>query len=65
MLIKLCDWLSGNKDEIDNLQDEIAALRNALSCQNGYVTSIADPVKRRGYWYYVPPSQVRNSNPVM
>uniref|UniRef100_A0A8C9GD02 Centriolin n=2 Tax=Pavo cristatus TaxID=9049 RepID=A0A8C9GD02_PAVCR len=46
-----------NKDEIDNLQDEIAALRNALSCQNDYITSIADPLKRRGYWYYVPPSQ--------
>ncbi|XP_042686594.1 centriolin isoform X2 [Centrocercus urophasianus] len=53
----LDDTGAGNKDEIDNLQDEIAALRNALSCQKGYVTSIADPVKRRGYWYYVPPSQ--------
>ncbi|XP_042734875.1 centriolin isoform X2 [Lagopus leucura] len=53
----LDDTGAGNKDEIDNLQDEIAALRNALSCQNGYVTSIADPVKRRGYWCYVPPSQ--------
>ncbi|XP_010081235.1 PREDICTED: centriolin, partial [Pterocles gutturalis] len=46
-----------NKDEIDNLQDEIAALRNVLSQQNDYITSIADPLKRRGYWYYVPSSQ--------
>ncbi|XP_009877699.1 PREDICTED: centriolin, partial [Apaloderma vittatum] len=55
-------WLLGNietgsKDEIDNLQDEIAALKNVLSYQNDYITSIADPLKRRGYWYYVPASQ--------
>ncbi|KFO88425.1 Centriolin, partial [Buceros rhinoceros silvestris] len=47
----------GNKDEIDNLQDEIAALKNVLSYQNDYITSIADPLKRRGYWYYMPSSQ--------
>ncbi|XP_071622441.1 centriolin isoform X2 [Heliangelus exortis] len=46
-----------NKDEIDNLQDEIAALRNVLSHQNDYITSIADPLRRRGYWYYMPSSQ--------
>uniref|UniRef100_A0A8B9D1G7 Centriolin n=1 Tax=Anser brachyrhynchus TaxID=132585 RepID=A0A8B9D1G7_9AVES len=46
-----------NKDEIDNLQDEIAALRNVLSYQNDYITSIVDPLKRRGYWYYMPSSQ--------
>uniref|UniRef100_A0A8B9TF39 Centriolin n=1 Tax=Anas platyrhynchos TaxID=8839 RepID=A0A8B9TF39_ANAPL len=56
---------TGNKDEIDNLQDDIAALRNALSYQNDYIASIADPLKRRGYWYYVPSSQVRNSNPII
>ncbi|NXP03959.1 CNTRL protein, partial [Thinocorus orbignyianus] len=48
---------AGNKDEIDNLQDEIAALRNVLSHQNDYITSIADPLRRRGYWYYMPSSQ--------
>ncbi|XP_042642441.1 centriolin isoform X1 [Tyto alba] len=48
---------TGNKDEIDNLQDEIAALRDVLSYQNDYITSIADPLKRRGYWYYMPSSQ--------
>uniref|UniRef100_A0A663F5T2 Centriolin n=1 Tax=Aquila chrysaetos chrysaetos TaxID=223781 RepID=A0A663F5T2_AQUCH len=46
-----------NKDEIGNLQDEIAALKNVLSYQNDYITSIADPLKRRGYWYYMPSSQ--------
>ncbi|EMP34606.1 Centriolin [Chelonia mydas] len=29
---------AGNKDEIDNLLDEIAALRHALSYQNDYIT---------------------------
>uniref|UniRef100_A0A663F5P7 Centriolin n=1 Tax=Aquila chrysaetos chrysaetos TaxID=223781 RepID=A0A663F5P7_AQUCH len=48
---------SCNKDEIGNLQDEIAALKNVLSYQNDYITSIADPLKRRGYWYYMPSSQ--------
>ncbi|KFQ34661.1 Centriolin, partial [Merops nubicus] len=48
---------TGNKDEIDNLQDEIAALKNVLSSQSDYITSIADPLKRRGYWYYMPSSQ--------
>ncbi|XP_067397893.1 centriolin isoform X1 [Emydura macquarii macquarii] len=47
---------AGNKDEIDNLLDEIAALRHTLSCQNDYITGIADPFKRRGYWYYMPSS---------
>ncbi|XP_025918156.1 centriolin isoform X5 [Apteryx rowi] len=48
---------TGNKDEIDDLQDEIAALRNVLSYQNDYITSITEPFKRRGYWYYMPSSQ--------
>uniref|UniRef100_A0A8C8VG35 Centriolin n=1 Tax=Pelusios castaneus TaxID=367368 RepID=A0A8C8VG35_9SAUR len=49
---------TGNKNEIDNLLDEIAALRHALSYQNNYITGIADPFKRRGYWHYMsPPSQ--------
>ncbi|NXF85829.1 CNTRL protein, partial [Eubucco bourcierii] len=48
---------TGNKGEIDNLQDEIAALRNMLSDQSGYISSIADPLKRRGHWYYMPSSQ--------
>ncbi|KAM6316368.1 centriolin isoform 6-T6 [Podargus strigoides] len=48
---------TGNKDEIASLQDEIAALKNVLSCQNDYITSIADPLKRRGYWCYMPSSQ--------
>ncbi|NXH35042.1 CNTRL protein, partial [Myiagra hebetior] len=54
-------WLdnfgTGNKDEIEALQDEIAALRNVLSQQNDHTTSGAEPLKRRRYWYYMPSSQ--------
>ncbi|NXK36470.1 CNTRL protein, partial [Piprites chloris] len=46
-----------NKDEVDNLQGEIGALRNVLSHHSDCVTSAADPWKRRGYWRYLPPSQ--------
>ncbi|XP_062361623.1 centriolin-like [Cinclus cinclus] len=48
---------AGNKDEIETLQDEIAALRNVLSQQNDHNTSPADPLKRGGFWYYLPSSQ--------
>ncbi|XP_029466666.1 centriolin isoform X2 [Rhinatrema bivittatum] len=42
-----------NTSDFENLLDEIAALRQALSHQNDYITSMADPFRRRGYWYYV------------
>ncbi|OWK61378.1 Centriolin [Lonchura striata] len=48
---------TGNKDEIEALQDEIAALRNVLSQQNGHSPSTAEPLKRGRYWYYLPSSQ--------
>ncbi|NXM21071.1 CNTRL protein, partial [Ploceus nigricollis] len=48
---------TGNKDEIGTLQDEIAALRNVLSQQNEQSPSTAEPLKRGGYWYYLPSSQ--------
>ncbi|NXL99826.1 CNTRL protein, partial [Tyrannus savana] len=47
-----------NKDEVDNLQGEIAALRNVLSHHSDRVSSAADPWRRRGCWYYLPASQV-------
>ncbi|KAJ7405999.1 hypothetical protein WISP_136721 [Willisornis vidua] len=46
-----------NKDEVDTLQGEIAALRNELSQHGDCIPSVADPWRRRGYWYYLPPSQ--------
>ncbi|NWT58666.1 CNTRL protein, partial [Erythrocercus mccallii] len=48
---------TGNKDEIEALQGEIAALRNVLSQQNDHSPSTAE-VKKGGYWYYMPSSQV-------
>uniref|UniRef100_A0A8C3P1I5 Centriolin n=1 Tax=Cyanoderma ruficeps TaxID=181631 RepID=A0A8C3P1I5_9PASS len=48
---------TGNKDEMESLQGEIAALRNVLSQQNDPSPSAAE-VKRGGYWYYMPSSQV-------
>ncbi|XP_038012160.1 centriolin isoform X2 [Motacilla alba alba] len=48
---------TGNKDEIETLQDEIAALRNVLLQQNDHSPSAAEPLKRGGYWYFLPSSQ--------
>ncbi|XP_048469673.1 centriolin isoform X1 [Rhincodon typus] len=44
----------GNLDEMEDLINEITALRIALGNQNDYITSMTDPLKRRGYWYFVP-----------
>ncbi|XP_037654261.1 centriolin isoform X3 [Choloepus didactylus] len=44
-----------NKGGFENVLEEIAELRRELSHQNDYISSIADPFKRRGYWYFVPP----------
>ncbi|NXF05852.1 CNTRL protein, partial [Smithornis capensis] len=49
---------TGNRDEIENLQGEVAALRNVLTHQSDFSSSRADPLQRRGYWYYLPQSQV-------
>ncbi|XP_066419057.1 centriolin [Molothrus aeneus] len=48
---------TGNKDEIETLQDEIAALRNVLLQQNAHSPSTAEPLKRGRYWCYLPSSQ--------
>ncbi|NXQ61368.1 CNTRL protein, partial [Anthoscopus minutus] len=48
---------TGNKDEIETLQGEIAALRNVLSQQNDHSSSTAELLKRGGCWYYMPSSQ--------
>uniref|UniRef100_UPI00398E464C centriolin isoform X2 n=1 Tax=Pristiophorus japonicus TaxID=55135 RepID=UPI00398E464C len=46
----------GNLGEMEDLINEISALKNALGNQSDYITSMTDPFKRRGYWYFVPPS---------
>ncbi|NXC08379.1 CNTRL protein, partial [Orthonyx spaldingii] len=48
---------TGNKDGMETLQDEIAALRTVLSQQNDHTTSAAEPLRRGGFWYYLPSSQ--------
>uniref|UniRef100_A0A5F4W7I3 Centriolin n=1 Tax=Callithrix jacchus TaxID=9483 RepID=A0A5F4W7I3_CALJA len=44
-----------NKEGFENVLEEIAELRREVSYQNDYVSSMADPFKRRGYWYFMPP----------
>ncbi|XP_041049599.1 centriolin [Carcharodon carcharias] len=45
-----------NISEMEDLINEITALRNVLGNQSDYITSMTDPFKRRGYWYFVPSS---------
>ncbi|XP_053777117.1 centriolin isoform X6 [Desmodus rotundus] len=44
-----------NKGSFENVLEEIAELRREVSYQNDYISSMADPFKRRGYWYFMPP----------
>ncbi|XP_075416539.1 centriolin isoform X2 [Tenrec ecaudatus] len=44
-----------NKGGFENVLEEIAELRREVSRQNDYISSVADPFKRRGYWYFMPP----------
>ncbi|XP_031510327.1 centriolin isoform X9 [Papio anubis] len=44
-----------NKGGFENVLEEIAELRREVSYQNDYISSMADPFKRRGYWYFMPP----------
>ncbi|XP_078082504.1 centriolin [Mustelus asterias] len=46
----------GNLSEMEDLINEITALRNVLGNHSDYITSITDPFKTRGYWYFVPSS---------
>ncbi|XP_066466750.1 centriolin isoform X2 [Tiliqua scincoides] len=49
---------AGNKEEIDWILDEIAALKNALSHQNDTIACLMDPLRRRGHLCFMPsPSQ--------
>ncbi|KAJ6652858.1 hypothetical protein lerEdw1_010576 [Lerista edwardsae] len=49
---------AGNKEEIDWILDEIAALKNALSHQNETLSGLMDPLGRRGHLCFMPsPSQ--------
>ncbi|XP_026369669.2 centriolin isoform X4 [Ursus arctos] len=44
-----------NKGSFENVLEEIAELRREVSHQNDYISSMTDPFRRRGYWYFMPP----------
>ncbi|KAM4877369.1 centriolin [Thomomys bottae] len=44
-----------NKGGFENILEEISQLRQEVSFQNDYISSIADPFKRQGCWYFMPP----------
>lgn len=46
---------TGKKGGIENVVEEIAELRHAVSAQNEYISSMADPFQRQGCWYFMPP----------
>ncbi|KAL7836778.1 hypothetical protein AOLI_G00280620 [Acnodon oligacanthus] len=46
-----------NSGNLDELLEEIEALRDTLLQQNNYLSSFVDAPHNRGYWYYVPPNQ--------
>ncbi|XP_029392329.1 centriolin isoform X8 [Mus pahari] len=47
---------TGEKGGIENVLEEIAELRHAVSAQNEYISTMADPFKRQGWWYFMPPA---------
>ncbi|XP_070286922.1 centriolin isoform X3 [Myotis yumanensis] len=54
-LRNLLDLTGADKGNFENILEEIADLRREVSYQNDYISSMADPFKRRGYWYFMPP----------
>ncbi|CAK6433678.1 unnamed protein product [Pipistrellus nathusii] len=54
-LRNLLDLTGADKGNFENILEEIADLRREVSNQNDYISSMADPFKRRGYWYFMPP----------
>ncbi|XP_051516853.1 centriolin isoform X2 [Myxocyprinus asiaticus] len=46
-----------NNGNLEELLEEIGALRETLMQQNNYLSSLGDPMPNTGYWYYVPPTQ--------
>ncbi|XP_017546672.1 centriolin isoform X3 [Pygocentrus nattereri] len=46
-----------NSGNLEELLEEIEALRDTLLQQNNYLSSFVDSPHNRGCWYYVPPNQ--------
>ncbi|KAJ8285664.1 hypothetical protein GJAV_G00029540 [Gymnothorax javanicus] len=43
-----------NRDNLDKLMEEIAALRDSVAQQCSFVSSLRAPNESQGFWYYVP-----------
>ncbi|XP_069039459.1 centriolin isoform X3 [Lepisosteus oculatus] len=43
-----------NSGNLEELVQEIGALRDTLAQQSDFVSSLSDPFSRKGYWYYMP-----------
>ncbi|XP_004849518.1 centriolin isoform X1 [Heterocephalus glaber] len=54
-LRSLLDFTGADNRGFENVLEEIAKLQHEVSFQNDYISSLADPFKRRGYWYFMPP----------
>ncbi|XP_067294103.1 centriolin isoform X2 [Pseudorasbora parva] len=46
-----------NNVNLEELLEEIGALRETLLQQNNFLSSLGDPLPNTGYWYYVPSNQ--------
>ncbi|XP_056602682.1 centriolin isoform X3 [Triplophysa dalaica] len=46
-----------NNENLQELLEEIGALRETLQQQNNFLSSLGDPSPHAGYWYYVPSNQ--------
>ncbi|XP_053337253.1 centriolin [Clarias gariepinus] len=54
---QLAQALEDNSGNLDELIEEIEALRDTLLQQSNYLSSFERTPHRGGYWYYVPPYQ--------
>lgn len=46
-----------NNENLEELLEEIGALRDTLLQQNNFLSSLGDPLPNTGYWYYLPSNQ--------
>ncbi|ROL42576.1 Centriolin [Anabarilius grahami] len=54
---QLAQSKEANNGNLEELLDEIGALRETLLQQNNFLSSLVDPLPNTGYWYYVPSNQ--------
>ncbi|XP_073807662.1 centriolin isoform X4 [Danio rerio] len=54
---QLAQAKGANNINLDELLEEIGALKETLLQQNNFLSSLGDPSPNTGYWYYVPSNQ--------